>query len=71
MPYNPLTHRSVATWFPIPLLERLDQHLADRCPLPGQRASRQDWILAAIRAALDAAQHPAASAPAQTQNSNQ
>lgn len=54
MPYSPKTHRSVSTWFPIPLLERLDRHLAERCALPGQRASRQDWILATLKAALDA-----------------
>lgn len=63
MPYSKETHRSVSTWFPLEVLASLDRHLAARCPLPGQRVSRQDWLIDVVRRELAAAESEAVTQP--------
>ena len=52
---NNRTHKTVAVWLPVGLVEELDAMLAAQVAhVPGARVSRHGWISKAIRAALDA-----------------
>lgn len=55
MPSDTTTHRSITAWLDLDLVARLDQHLAKLAAQSGLRASRQAWLQATVRRALDAA----------------
>lgn len=55
MPTDTTTHRSMTAWLDLELVARLDQHLAKLAAQSGLRASRQSWLQATLRRALDAA----------------
>ena len=62
--------RSTSIHLPASVLDEIDA-LADRLPpIPGARISRNAWIVAAIRQALDTARTAPAAASAATQTQN-